>query len=97
MIRHVVLFKMKEGLGPDDAESLALALRKLKDGAGGYMVECEVGLDEGRKQNSYDVCLNSVFRNMDELEKYAVHPDHLKVLEMVRELCAPTVKADYKI
>jgi hypothetical protein len=97
MIRHIVLFKIKAGIGPDKVERLTEALRALKDTTSGYMVECEVAIDEGRKSNSYDVCLNSVFRNMDELEKYAVHPEHVKVLDMVRELCAPTIKVDYPI
>jgi hypothetical protein len=97
MIRHIVLFKMKEGLGPDDAKKLAAALFALKAKTDGHMVECETALDVVHAGNSYDVVLNSAFKDLDELGKYQVHPEHKKVLELIKEVCASTGKIDYQI
>ncbi len=97
MIRHVVFFKLKEGLGPEQGKKLADALTALKGSTGGLMVECETGLDVVRGGNSYDLALNSVFRSVGELEKYRVHPEHVKVLALIGELCSKRCAVDYEI
>lgn len=97
MIRHIVLFKLKDGLGKDSAKRLADALSALKKSTDGLMVECEAGIDVVRGASSYDVALNSVFRNLDDLEKYRVHPEHVKVVELVKELCSSRHAADFEI
>ncbi len=97
MIRHVVFFKLKEGLGPEQGKKLADALMALQGSTGGLMVECETGLDVVRGGNSYDLALNSVFRSVVDLEKYRVHPEHAKVLALVDDLCSKRRAVDYEI
>jgi hypothetical protein len=88
---------MKEGVDNDEAKKLAEMLFALKGKTDGHMVECETALDVIHAGNSYDVVLNSVFRNLEELEKYRVHPEHEKVLAHIREVCSSTCKIDYPI
>ena len=96
MIRHIVLFKFKEGTSADERAGLADALSGLKNKIP-LVKELEVGADLGGKPNSYDIALNSVFDNFDDVEAYAVHPDHVEVVKMVKELCESSVKVDFEI
>lgn len=95
MIKHIVLFKMKDGASHGDIEELAAQLLALKDSTDGYMSECEVGKDVARTDRSYDLCLYSLFNTMDDVNKYQTHPEHLKVLDTVKRLCSSAVKVDY--
>ncbi len=95
MIRHIVLFKFRNGLSEESRKKLVAALRDLKKSIS-LVKELEVGADVAGKPNSYDIALNSVFETLDDVERYAVHPDHLKVVEMVGELCESSVKVDFE-
>lgn len=96
MIRHIVLFKMKESDGRD-TERLVAELRGLESSTEGLMLECEVSADVARTESSYDVALNSLFESLDTLQKYQVHPEHQKVLGFIKSACQPVVKIDYEV
>ncbi len=96
MIRHIVLFKFRDGVEKPQKDSLAQALKALTEKID-YIREMEVGFDVAGKHNSYDLGLNSTFDSLEDVERYAVHPDHIKVVDMVRELCASSVKVDFEV
>ena len=96
MIRHIVLFKFKAETGDGQRKEFAKALKRLKKQIP-FIKELEVGFDVAGKPNSYDIALNSVFETLDDVEEYAVHPDHVKVVEMVKTLCESSVKVDCEI
>ena len=96
MIRHIVFFKLKEGLPPEEGDRLIDALKGLKAKIS-FVRELEVGRDVGKKPNSYDIVLNTLFHTMDDVEAYAVHPDHVEVVKLVRETCQSSVKVDYPL
>ena len=95
MIRHIVLFRFKPSVVPQERADLIDALKGLK-GKIELVRELEVGEDVGGKPNSYDIALNSVFETFDDVEKYAVHPDHVEVVHMVRRICDSSVKVDFE-
>ncbi len=95
MIRHIVLFRFNTSASPDERTALIDALKGLKDKIE-LVKELEVGEDVGGKPNSYDIALNSAFETFDDVEKYAVHPDHVEVVTMVRRLCESSVKVDFE-
>lgn len=97
MIRHIVLFKLKEGISVAEGEELARQLSALLRTTGGLMKEAEVAFDVVHAHNSYDIVLNSVFENIDRLKEYQVHPEHVKVLDLIKKICFATVKVDYGI
>ena len=96
MIRHIVFFKMNESTGGGETRGLAEDLKALKSATGGLMKECVVGFDVVHAENSYDLALNSLFDNLADLEKYRVHPEHVKVVEKIKKLCSSTAKIDYE-
>lgn len=95
MIRHIVFFKFKENVTDAKRDELVLALVGLKDKIS-LVKELEIGRDVGNKANSCDIALNSLFETFDDVETYAIHPDHVKVVELVRELCQSSVKVDFE-
>jgi len=95
MIRHIVFFKFKPETGERDRESLAGKLESLKDSIDKVRT-LKVGMDVGNKSNSYDLALDATFDSMADVEAYAAHPEHVKVLDVVARLCQATAKVDYE-
>ena len=95
MIRHIVLFRFNPSASAKDRAALIDALKGLKDKIE-LVKELEIGTDVGGKPNSYDIALNSVFETFDDVEEYAIHPDHVEVVTTVRRLCESSVKVDFE-
>ncbi|MDH3974338.1 MAG: Dabb family protein [Deltaproteobacteria bacterium] len=95
MIRHIVFFKFKESTSNDEREKLISALEGLKDKIE-VVRELIVGRDIGNKPNSCHIALDSTFETFDDVEAYAVHPDHMEVVKMVKEVCESSLKVDYE-
>ena len=96
MIRHIVFFKMNKSVGDRETQELAEDLKALKSATGELMKECVVAFDVVHSENSYDLALNSLFDNLEDLEKYRVHPEHVKVVKKIKTLCSSTAKIDYQ-
>ncbi|MBI5815300.1 MAG: Dabb family protein [Nitrospinae bacterium] len=95
MIRHIVFFKFKKGVSQKEMDALAEELCALKSHIH-LLREMEVCFDRAHMANSYDMALNSLFDTMEDMEKYAAHPAHVKVLATIRILCESHVKVDYQ-
>jgi len=55
----------------------------------------DVEIDVGRTENSYDLVLDTLFDNMDDVKTYSTHPAHVEVVEMAERLCESRIKIDY--
>ncbi len=94
MIRHIVFFTFRPDAAQAEREAFADRLRRLKEQVP-QVRELTVAFDIGKKGNSFELVLDSVFDSMEDVETYAVHPDHVKVLDEVKRLCVSTAKVDY--
>lgn len=88
MIRHIVLFKMK----PFESESVrADKLNEIKKGLDRLpaiipqLRLMKVGINMNAAEQ-YDLSLLTEFDNMADLQTYAVHPDHVAVSKIIREM-----------
>lgn len=96
MIVHIVMFKFKD----DNKESnIKLVEEKLND-----LVEkidelksIEVGIDFSKSERSFDLSLYSTFDSKEDLKAYAVHPEHLKVVELIKSVTMESKVVDYTI
>jgi hypothetical protein len=96
VIRHLVLFKLNEGVQRDEprVEGGAKAFREL--GAQIPEVESwEVGWNVSDRPIAYDFAINSSVANMDALNAYLEHPAHQAGVALWREF-ATWVLADYE-
>ncbi|MHA7110346.1 Dabb family protein [Sunxiuqinia elliptica] len=98
MINHVVLFKLKNY---HEAEK-EVVLHKIKSALEGLngkieqLKHLEVGLNYELNAKSYDVCLISHFETVADLDIYRVHPEHLKVVDLITEATVERVAVDFE-
>ncbi|MFF1545214.1 Dabb family protein [Streptomyces sp. NPDC058291] len=96
MIRHLVLFKLNEGVERDDPRVVRgeAAFRDL----GGKIPELrfwELGWNVSDRPIAYDFAINSAVEDVDSLKRYLEHPDHRSGVALWREF-ATWVVADYE-
>ena len=83
MIRHIVMFEFaKEAEGRTAIENAVIAknqLLALKDKID-FIRRMEVGInDSDADDTNYTLCLTCDFDSLEDLNRYAIHPEHLKV------------------
>jgi hypothetical protein len=94
MIKHVVLMKFKSGIEEEAFSMLEKGLASLP-AAIPVIREYQFGLDVVRSDRSYDFGLVSAFDDLPSLEAYQAHPEHQKVLALIREICEDIRAVDF--
>jgi hypothetical protein len=98
MINHVVLFKFKAYPAEEKQEKLnqlKAALLGLKEKIS-ELKHIEAGTNYELESKSYDLCLITHFETVADLKAYAVHPEHLKVVKLVKEFTELRAAVDYE-
>ncbi len=96
MIKHIVMWKFKDGVVEADRLEMKRQLEALK-GMVPSLVDIEIGLDLSKKEASMDMVLYSEFQTLEDLAAYAVHPEHLKVVDFVKPLVCGRAVVDYEV
>ena len=92
MIRHVVMWKFREGTKNEQEEFLT-ELRNLQ-GVIPQLLRSEVAVNIG--DNNYDAILISEFESIEALEKYKNDPRHRKVSSLCKSIRKDRVAVDYE-
>ena len=95
MVKHIVMWKFKDEAAEADKLEMKRQLEALK-GLVPTLVDIEIGLDVVGKEASMDMVLCSEFASMDDLQAYAIHPEHLKVVNFVKPLISERAVVDYE-
>ena len=99
MIRHIVLFKLKEYPTPVEkqkaAETLKSELLVMKTKIP-VIKEFEVGINFNLGASAYDVTINSTFENRDDLKIYQEHPAHQAFIVFNKNYSVEKVIVDYE-
>lgn len=99
MIRHVVMWKVREngepGTGPVNALRVKRALESLNGRIPG-LKRLEVGVGASSQPESSEIVLFSEFESMKALEGYREHPAHMAVVPIVRSVCTERRSVDYE-
>lgn len=94
MVKHVVLFKLKEGESKEKAKEVLLSMK----GNVPTLKDIEVGIDELGSERSFDVMLTVLLDDFKALEEYQNDPYHVGVVKKhmhaVRE---KSVAIDYSL
>lgn len=97
MIKHIVMWNLLESLSADEKKAAALEMKKriesLKSVIPG-VVSLEVVADtvDG---STKDVALFGTYESADALKNYAVHPEHLKVVDYIKTVACGREAFDY--
>jgi len=95
MIKHIVLWKMKdEAFGNNKEKNAEIAKEKLeslndviKD-----MIRLDVHIPINEMAREYDLCLYSEFNNIDDYNAYEANETHLSVMKEIGEMfCGVTL------
>ncbi len=99
MIRHIVLWKLKDNARGFSRGEIAVELKRRLEGLKELipdLLELKVGFEFRSPAPSYEVCLNTLFKNEQGLANYQGHPEHVKVADFVREVTSDRATVDYQ-
>jgi len=99
MIKHIVLFKLKSF---DSEEAKKNKLTEIKDGllALNHKIDALKSIEVGINCNpneEFDIALTTTFDNMNQLDVYAKHPDHVAVGKIIREVLDKRSCVDFEL
>ncbi|WP_434297518.1 Dabb family protein [Clostridium sporogenes] len=100
MIKHIVMWKLKEfaeGKSKlENANKIKTSLEDLQNRIDEVKL-IEVGVNINNFKQAYDVVLYSEFENLEDLNLYQNHPDHLKVGEFINKVKEERIVTDYEV
>jgi len=100
MLKHIVLFKLKENAEGASKEQNAKKIKADLEALTGRIPQIrrmEVGINCIPGEAAYDVAIYSEFANQQDLSTYAKHPEHVKVAEFVGKVRESRVVVDYVV
>lgn len=97
MIHHIVMWKLKEADKKENARKIKKDLEALKNIIKELkFIQVSFNMDIA-PQNNFDVILDTHFNSFEELNIYANHPEHLKVVEFIKTVIDQRVAIDYEV
>ena len=96
MVVHIVMFKFKEENKALNLAKVKAKLEKLEELID-ELKTMEVGINFTQADRAMDLSLYSTFEDQKDLETYAGHPEHLKVVELIKEVTIESKVVDYII
>lgn len=100
MIRHIVMFKLKDFGSEAKKMAAAAEVKKRLDelpSAIPVIRRYEAGIDIRKLNWSYDIVLTMDFDSMADLDAYTVHPFHQEFITFNKDYSAAKVCIDYEI
>ena len=97
MLKHIVMIKFNAG---QDVEKLSDEfIQKLKalESSVDSLKAMEVGKSISAKPSAFHLVLTALFEDEAGLNAYRTHPDHVKILERMKETVTAVVAVDYLI
>jgi len=98
MIKHIVAWKLKEHAEGRSRMENALLLKRELESMTAKIKEIrslEVGMNFNDGQDAYDLVLVTEFTRKEDLEIYQNHPEHQRVVAILRRLRESRVVVDY--
>ena len=94
MVVHIVMFKFKEENKEANIQAVVVRLNALV-ALVPSLISMEVGVNFTSSERAFDLSLYSTFETKEELEAYAIHPEHLKVVEFIKSVTLESKVVDY--
>ena len=98
MVKHVILWTLKDSLSPEEKASVKRGIKEGLEGLAGRipgLTDIKV-YTEGLSSSNADLMLDSTFTDEAALKGYGVHPEHVAVADgKVRPYTASRVCMDY--
>lgn len=100
MVKHVILWTLKEEFSAEEKDAIKAGIKEGLEGLADKipgLVEIKVNTN-GLASSNADLMLDSLFESEEALKGYAVHPEHVAVADgKVRPYTATRTCLDYEI
>lgn len=99
MIKHIVLWKLKQTAGATRQQNAATIKRELEalKARIPQIKKLEVGLNIAPSDAAWDVSLYSEFESEQDLNLYQKHPEHVRVADFIAAVRESRAVVDYRI
>lgn len=95
--RHVVLLHLKDGITEQQREDLRTGFARIPE-VMGYIKRYEFGFDLGNLgPDDPDFGLVADFDSEEDWRRYSEDPDHVLLIDLVRELSEKSVRVQYVV
>ncbi len=99
MIRHIVLFKLKEFADESQKEAAVKVLVARLDELPlkiDLIRKYKAGIDVRKLEWSFDIVLEMDFDNLADLDAYTIHPDHQDFVRFNKDYSVAKASIDYE-
>ena len=100
MIKHIVMWKLKDHAEGKSKRENALRMKELLEGCVGHtpgLLKFEVGFDIAADAGPWDVVLYSEFENKAALDAYQNHPSHQAIKPEMGKFRESRAAVDYEV
>lgn len=94
MIVHIVMFKFKDENKSSNIKEVTKRLKSLVELIPS-LKSMEVGINFTESDRAFDLSLYATFDTKEDLQAYAVHEEHLKVVELIKAVASESKVVDY--
>ena len=98
MVKHIVLFKLKESLTAEAKSEVANNFKNAIEALPAsipFIRKVFVGVNINTAE-VWDICLESEFDSLDDVKAYAVHPAHVAAAGILKDAKADRACCDYE-
>lgn len=84
MVKHIILWKLREDLSVAEKEAVKAGIKEGLEALVGQvpgLVECKVNISGRLESSNADVMLDSTLESEEALKGYATHPAHVAVAD----------------
>lgn len=99
MVKHIVLFKLKESLTSAEKADVMNRFKATIEALPqkiDFIRDIRVGLNINPDEQ-WDICLDSTFDSLDDVKAYAVHPDHVAAAGILKDAKDGRACVDYEM
>ncbi|MBM6782249.1 Dabb family protein [Bacteroides mediterraneensis] len=99
MVKHIVLFKLKESLAPAEKTDIMYRFKDAIEALPAtisFIRDIHVGLNENPAE-TWDICLDSSFDTLDDVKAYSIHPAHVAAAGILKEAKENRACVDYTL
>lgn len=87
MVKHIVMFKLKETLSQEEKNSVMIEFKKAIEALPEtitFIRHIFVGINVNSLEK-WDICLESEFDSLDDVKRYAAHPAHVSAATILKD------------
>ena len=99
MVKHIVLFKLKENAPKEEKLHVMKAFKNAIEALPAkidFIRKVEVGLNINADE-AWDIALYSEFDSLNDVKAYAIHPDHVAAAKLLANLKDSRSCVDYEV